>query len=144
VQNLTFGGGRSIIIGVNWRAGDNMRILIADPDPSSRKAFGVLLKRRLKVCEILEADDMEALIQILVDSTPDLLLLDWAVYCSPAPETSLLLRKAYPEMKIILFSVNPDDATKARAVGAEFVHKGGSPDHLLSVLEAFFPAEATS
>jgi len=116
-----------------------MHILIADPDPSSRRAFDLLLKRKLKICEIIEAEDMETLFQRLADTPPDLLLLDWKLDYAPAVETSILLRKAYPEIKIILLSVNPSDAGLAQANGAEFVHKGSSPDQLLSVLENLFP-----
>jgi len=122
--------------------GKNMRILIADPDPLSRRAFRLLLKRKLDVCEISEAEDMEVLIQLLAETPPDLLLLDWKLDCSPAPQTSILLHKAFPEMKMILLSLNPDDAEPARAVGAEFVHKGASPDHLLSVLRSLFPSQS--
>ena len=110
------------------------RILIADPDPSTRKALTLLLRRKLDTNGILEIEDVESLIRALADAPPDLLLLDWRLYGSPAPETCQLLRKAYPSLKMILLSVDADDEAAAKEAGAEFIHKGASPDELIATL----------
>jgi DNA-binding NarL/FixJ family response regulator len=112
-----------------------IRILIADPDTAARKALALLLKRKLGAYDIVEVADVETLIRALADSAPDLLLLDWRLYGSPAPETCQLLRKAYPHLNIVLLSVNTDDAQAAREAGAEFIHKGAAPDELLATLK---------
>ena len=111
-----------------------IRILIADPDPATRKALILLLQHKLCPSCILEVQDVETLIRTLADAPPDLLLLDWRLYGSPAPETCRLLRKAYPQMNIVLFSVNAEDATAAKEAGASFIHKGASPDELIATL----------
>lgn len=110
------------------------RILIAVPDDATRKALALLLRRKLDSDSILEIEDVEALIRAVADVPPDLLLLDWKLYGSPAPETCRLLRKAYPLLKIIVLSVDASDETAAREAGADFVHKGASPDELISIL----------
>jgi DNA-binding NarL/FixJ family response regulator len=111
-----------------------IHILIADPDSATRKALILLLQRKLNNHCISEVQDVETLIRRLADDPPDLLLLDWRLYGSPAPETSRLLRKAYPHLKIILLSVDSNDATAAKEVGADFIHKGASPDDLIATL----------
>jgi DNA-binding NarL/FixJ family response regulator len=111
-----------------------IRILIADPDPATRKALILLLQHKLGTDCIFEVRDVEALIRNLSDIPPDLLLLDWRLYGSPAPETCRLLRKAFPEMNIILLSVNAEDATAAKEAGASFIHKGAPPDELIATL----------
>ncbi|HEX5837426.1 MAG TPA: response regulator transcription factor [Anaerolineales bacterium] len=111
-----------------------IRILIADPDSATRKALTLLLRRKLGTDGILEADGVETLIRALADRPPDLLLLDWRLYGSPAPETCRLLQRAYPQLKIILLSVDAGDETAAREAGAEFIHKGASPDELIATL----------
>lgn len=121
-----------------------IRILIADPHATSRKALALLLRRRLEEVELVEAGDVEKLIRILADAPPDLLLLDWKLYGSPAPETCRLLHKAYRKLKIVLLSVDPDDATTAKAVGAAFVYKGASPDELLAVLKPLLEVKKPS
>jgi two-component system invasion response regulator UvrY len=113
-----------------------IRILIADPDPATRKALILLLHRKLGTKCISEVGDVEALIGALAESPPDVLLLDWQLYGSPAAATSRLLRKAYPALQIILLSVDASDAAAAKKVGAEFVHKGASPDELIATLSS--------
>ena len=111
-----------------------IRILIADPDSATRKALILLLKRKLGTECIIEVRDVETLIRTLADAPPDLLLLDWRLYGSPAPETCQLLRRAFPHLRIILLSVDAGDADAAKAAGAGFIHKGASPDELIATL----------
>ena len=115
-----------------------IRILIADPDLATRKALILLLKRKLDTHDILEIGDVEALIRSLADTPPDLLLLDWRLYGSPPTETCRLLRKAYPHLKIVLLSVDAEDASAAKQAGADFIHKGASPDELIATLTPLF------
>jgi len=110
------------------------RIFIADPDAATRKAFTLLLGRKLGIDNVLEVESLEALIRALADTPPDLLLLDWQLYGSPAAETCQLLRKAYPHLKIVLFSVDAGDSAAAQKAGAGFIHKGGCPDKLIATL----------
>jgi DNA-binding NarL/FixJ family response regulator len=111
-----------------------IRILIADPDSATRKALILLMQRKLGTNCISEVKDVETLIRSLADTPPDLLMLDWRLYGSPATETCRLLRKAYPDLRIILLSVDANDATAAKEAGADFIHKGASPDELIATL----------
>lgn len=112
-----------------------IRILIADPDSATCKALALLLRRKLGTNGVVEIQDLETLIRALADTPPDLLLLDWRLYGSPAPETCRLLQKAYPRLKIVLLSVDAGDKAAAREAGADFIHKGASPDELIATLK---------
>jgi DNA-binding NarL/FixJ family response regulator len=112
-----------------------IRILIADPDSATRKALSALLQRKLASSTIIEVENIEALIRQLADVPPDLLLLDWRLHGSPAPETCKLVQKAYPLLKILLLSVDANHAVEAKQAGAIFIHKGASPDELIGILE---------
>jgi len=111
-----------------------IHILIADPDSATRKALTLLLRRKLGMDSIIEVQDVETLIRALADTPPELLLLDWRLYGSPAPDTCRLLQKAYPHLKIIILSVDANDESAAIAAGAGFIHKGASPDELIATL----------
>ena len=111
-----------------------IRILIADPDSATRKALILLMQRKLGTNSISEVKDVETLIRSLADTPPDLLMLDWRLYGSPPTETCRLLRKAYPALRIVLLSVDANDATAAKESGADFIHKGASPDELIATL----------
>lgn len=121
-----------------------IRILVADPDSAARKALALLLRRKLGSNEIVEVDSVETLIRALADMPPDLVLLDWRLYGSPAPETCRLLQRAYPHLKIILLSVDADDAVAAREAGAAFIYKGASPDELIATLAPLLRKESGS
>lgn len=110
------------------------RILVADPDSATRKALALLLRRKLGIEGIVDVDSVETLIRVLADTPPDLLLLDWRLYGSPAPDTCRLLQRAYPCLKIVLLSVDANDAFAAKEAGAEFIYKGASPDELIATL----------
>jgi DNA-binding NarL/FixJ family response regulator len=111
-----------------------IRILIADPDFATRKALALLLRRKLGTDCIVEAENVETLLRVLADKPPELLLLDGRFYGAPAPEICSLLRMAYPRLKIILLSVNVDDAPAAKQAGVVFIHKGAPPDQLIATL----------
>ena len=111
-----------------------IRILIADPDYATRKALTLLLRRKIGTNGIVEVENVETLITTLAGKSPDLLLLDWRLYGSPAPDTCRLLQKAYPNLKIVLLSVDADDEAAAREAGADFIYKGASPDELITTL----------
>ena len=118
-----------------------IRILIADPDSSTRKALTLLLRRRLGTDGIIEVPDLETLIRELAHTPPDVLLLDWRLYGAPALETCGLLQRAYPRLKVVLLSVDADDALAARQAGAAFIHKGAPPDELIATLKPLLHVE---
>jgi DNA-binding NarL/FixJ family response regulator len=118
-----------------------IRIIIADPDHATRKALTLLLRRRMGRNGIVEAGDVETLIRTLAGESPDLLLLDWRLYGSPAPDTCRLLQKAYPSLKIILLSVNAEDETAAKDAGADFIYKGAPPDEVIAALVPLLPKD---
>ncbi len=109
-------------------------ILIADPDPSSRKALSLLITRKLRDTHILEASDSQAVIRTLTDQPIDILLLDWSLYGEPAPDICRLLRRAYPGIEVVLLSVNINDCGAAIDAGGGFIHKGAYPDEVLAAL----------
>ena len=119
-----------------------LRIIIADPDSAARKALTLLLQRKLEENIVVEVGNVETLITTLAVKSPDLLLLDWRLYGSPAPDTCRLLQKAYPTLKIILLSVNADDEVAAHEAGADFIHKGASPDELIATLTSLLHKDA--
>lgn len=120
-----------------------IRIFIADPNPSTRRALALLLRRRLGTDGVLEVGDLESLIRNLADGPPDLLLLDWRLYGIPALESCILLQRMHPGMKIALLSVDAGDAAEARQAGAVFVHKGAPPEDVIAALKPLLEIESS-
>lgn len=111
------------------------RILIADPDAAFRKALALLIAQKLDIRHIDEAADAGALIQKLADIRPDLLLLSWSLHGVPGPETCILLLNTYPDLRVVLLSLDPGDAAEAHVAGAEFICKSSPPEETLKVLQ---------
>lgn len=111
------------------------RILIADPNTASRKALSLLLAHKLGITDIVEAEDLETLIRALDISAYELLLLDVRLYGAPTLETCNLLQKAYPQLKILLLSVDSDNGDIAKSAGVAFIHKGAPPQSVIDVLK---------
>jgi DNA-binding NarL/FixJ family response regulator len=111
------------------------RVLIADPDAAFRKALALLIAQKLDIRHIDEAADAGALIQKVADIRPDLLLLSWSLHGVPGPETCILLLNTYPDLKVILLSLDPGDAPAAHLAGAEFICKSSPPGETLKVLQ---------
>jgi len=105
-----------------------IHILIADADPAARKALSLLLRRKLCMDDVYEVGDMESLTRALANTMPALLLLDGKLYGSTPLETCRLLQKAFPQLKIVLLSLDADDEKIAKSAGLDFIHKGAAPD----------------
>lgn len=109
-------------------------IFIADPDAVTRKALILLLRCKLGIDNIVEIEDVVTFIRTLAVTPPDLLILDWGFHGLPAAETCRLLRKAYPQLRVVLLSLDSGDALAAGEAGAVFIYKGASPDELIATL----------
>ena len=120
-----------------------IRIFIADPNPSTRKALALLLRRRLGTDGVLEVGDLDGLIRNLADEPPDLLLLDWRLFGVPALESCILLQRMHPGLKIVLLSVDAGDEEEAKQAGAVFIHKGASPEGVIAALKPLLEIESS-
>ena len=111
------------------------RILIADPDSASRKALALLLTRKLGVEIIIEATEADSLSALVKSTFPDVLLLDDCLPGLDLPETCQLLQKAFPNLKIVLLSLDETARENATCCGIQFIHKGACMDETISRLQ---------
>ena len=82
--------------------------------------------------------DVESLIRVLVDTSPTWLFLDWKLYGSPPLETCQLVQKAFPQLKIVLLSLDANDEVMAKKAGIDFIQKGAAPDSIIAKLNSLF------
>ncbi len=115
------------------------RILIADPDFHTRQALALLIERKLGMSAVSGAGDRASLERQLAAGEPDLLLLDCYLPDLSAAEMARLARRSNG-MRLVLLSVNPDDAAAAATFGAAFIYKGALPEEVLATLRAVVSA----
>lgn len=109
------------------------RILIADRRPRIRFALGALLKRQEGLEIVGEAADAEDLARQIEIARPDALLLDWRLDDRATADLLVALKKAWPDLYVIVLSGWPEAQSAALAAGADlFVSKIDPPDRLLA------------
>jgi DNA-binding NarL/FixJ family response regulator len=110
----------------------SMRILIADDEPKVRFALRVALERQPGSKTVGEATDAADLLAQAQSVCPDLLLLDWDLPETPAPELLSELHRICRRLKVIVLSEKFEAEHAALVLGADaFVSKADPPDHLL-------------
>jgi len=114
------------------------RILIADDDADVREQVGLLLKTRedFEVCG--EASNGTEAIERTKQLQPDLVILDISMPIVDGIEAARIIRKFFPEIRILIFSVHRSkelvhEAIKAGAAGYVVKSEG---QQLLKAIEA--------
>ncbi len=111
-----------------------MRIVLADHQSKVRFALHMLLRRQPGLEVVGEADNVENLLARVASARPDLLLLHWRLG-EEMPQLLATLKRDYPELKIIVLSVQLEARPHALAAGAEaFVCKMDPPEKLLAAV----------
>jgi len=112
-----------------------MRILLADDQQNVRFALRVLLKRRPELEVIGEAVEAKALLALLEETCPDLVLLSWELAGLAALGWLYLMREICPDLRVIALSGRPGARRAAMAAGADaFVSKTDPPEYLLAAI----------
>jgi len=110
-----------------------VRILIADDDPHVRSALRLLLEDEPHFSIVDEAASGERLVEQVVATACDVVLLDWDLPGLPIGYLDAL-RAACPECCIVALSGRPEHGLEARLAGVLFASKGETAECLLGLL----------
>lgn len=114
---------------------DTLRILIGDAQSRVRFGLRVLLEEQAGWRVVAEAADTAALLKLVRDGCPDVVLVDWDLPGLPAEQTLAALRRACSTVRVIFMSSKDELAAAALRAGADvFVYKADSPDRLLQLI----------
>jgi DNA-binding NarL/FixJ family response regulator len=112
-----------------------MRVFIAEHELKVRSALRALLLRRPGIEVVGEATTVDELRAQLEPTRPELLLLHWRLG-DGMPKLLATLKRACPELEVIVLSVRQEACREALAAGAgAFVCKMDPPDKLLAAIE---------
>ncbi len=112
------------------------RVLIADGRARVRFGLRTLLDKASDVEVVGEVEKAEDLIEEIEACCAELVLVDWGLPGLENTELVEALRKACPEVGLIVLSGHPEVRQAALQAGADaFVNKTESPVHLLSVID---------
>ena len=110
----------------------SIRILIAEDQPRARQSLRALLATLPMPLEILEATNGSEAIAAMETFQPNLVILDIRMPEMDGLEATRLIKKHWPETKIIIYSMYPEYSKPAQVAGAErFIDKSDPPEKLL-------------
>jgi diguanylate cyclase (GGDEF)-like protein len=117
------------------REAEPYRVLIVDDDPE-QVAFNSMVLERAGMLTT-SATDPSQVISLLVETRPDIILMDMYMPSCTGPELAGILRQneAFAPIPIIFLSVEKDLEKQIGAIrkgGDEFLEKPIKPDHLVS------------
>lgn len=114
-----------------------MKIVIADERAGVRSALRLLIEQETDCVVEGETDRAVGLFAVVDGLRPDLLLLDCRLPGLSLRQAIAGLRAAYPEMRIIAMSSQPDIQGEALSAGANaFIPKNETPQTVLSILRS--------
>ncbi len=114
-----------------------IKILIADAQPMVRKGLRMRLSTEKDIAIVGEASDGLEAERIMLETDPDVIILDAEIPMRDGFSTTSSLRKANPLVAIILLSLRGDPALRAQAqmVGASaFIEKQEGAEKLLETI----------
>jgi DNA-binding NarL/FixJ family response regulator len=112
-----------------------MRVFIADPRASVRRALMLLIELQPGLEVVGEACMWADLLPGLATARPDVVLLEWTLITTRLAEVLESIHVQEPRLYVIVMSGRPEIQAIARAAGADaFVSKGEPPELLLTAL----------
>lgn len=120
------------------------KILLCDPDPRTRQALKALLITREVTCDdkatakidvVGEARDGDEAVQLVTASLPEVVLIDACMPGRNGLEATRFIKKNWPQVKVIVLTMYPDQQTAALEAGADaFLLKGCLAETLIEAI----------
>jgi CheY-like chemotaxis protein len=108
-----------------------MMFLIVDDQPRARQSMKALLGAWYREAEVHEASNGAEALDLVAESQPDLVLMDVRMPVMDGLQALRLIKRGWPQVKVILLSMYPEHAAEARTSGADaYVSKSEAPETL--------------
>ncbi len=123
--------------GPDRRNVDQTKLLLVDDHALFRMGMRGLLEREPDFLIVGEADDSRSAIELALDTSPDIILMDLTLPPPGGIETTQRIKRELPSVGIIVLAQNEEedalfDAIKAGA--AAFILKDVGPDDLVTII----------
>jgi DNA-binding NarL/FixJ family response regulator len=117
-----------------------IRVILVDDLASTRRALKALFAFESRIEIIGEASNGEEALQLVEDKQPDLVLMDVRMPVMDGLIATGKIKAAWPDIRIVLYTMFPDYQEQAYQAGADFFLikgcAGVTPSH---VILSFFP-----
>ena len=114
-----------------------IRVLIADDRPTTRRGLKALLTLLPQVEVVGEAENGGESVGLVAERRPDVVLMDMQMPVMDGLKATRYIKKQWPEVKVIALTMYAKYQAEALAAGADaFLLKDGGADTLLSAILA--------
>jgi len=116
-----------------------LRILIADDHDVVRSGLRSVLETRVDWNIVAEARDGKEAIQLVNQTTPDIVIVDYGLPVINGIEVTRQIRARHPQVEILMFTMHDDEALIAQALEAgvrAYLLKSDAQAYLLAAVEA--------
>jgi DNA-binding NarL/FixJ family response regulator len=115
-----------------------MRITLADHHPQALWALKTMLQEKSKFEIAGEATNADDLLTLVVESPPDLALIDWELPGRSIEDLITDLHACTPRLTVVVMGSRPEYGRMLLKAGADaFVSKSDEPEWLLEALQKF-------
>ncbi|MFN2515258.1 MAG: response regulator [Pyrinomonadaceae bacterium] len=131
--------GSGSAVGLEWTRPKPLRVLIADDQLLVRAGICELVKTLPDVAIVGQASDGHEALRLIETHQPDIVLMDTTMPIMNGLEATVLVKKRFPRVKVIILSEYSSEEFVFRALrsGAEgFVLKDDSVDDLYAAIES--------
>ena len=99
-------------------AGRRVRVLVVDDQPMVRRGLAMCLEIELDIEVVGEAEDGTAALDATAAQAPDVVIMDVRMEGVDGIEATAALRLAYPEVAVVMLTLQDDAETRGRAEAA--------------------------
>jgi DNA-binding NarL/FixJ family response regulator len=115
-----------------------MRILVVDKRLRIRFGLRLLIEQATSHSVVAELSNTERLTSIIMDTSPDLVLLEWELMQEINRGMIASLKADHPQLKVVVLSGQPTCRKSALNAGADhFMSKVDPPNQLLNILNSY-------
>jgi DNA-binding NarL/FixJ family response regulator len=112
-----------------------IRVLVADAEPSVRRALKALLDTAPEIEVVGEASQSEELLSLAARHLPDVVVLTYAMPVGDGFVTTRRIKRRRLSEQVVVLTIDPSIEQEARACGAdEVLLKGCTVDDLLRAI----------
>ncbi|MEQ9304774.1 MAG: response regulator transcription factor [Marinoscillum sp.] len=118
-----------------------IKVIIVDDHSIMRAGLAKILKDEPDMRVICEAEGYHQLMDFLKNEQPDIVLLDITMPGKNGLEILKELRQSYPEIKVLMLSMHPEDRFSVRTIKAGasgYINKESAAEELVSAIRKVY------
>jgi DNA-binding NarL/FixJ family response regulator len=114
-------------------------VLVVDDNPRARQALVAFLAVQPGISVMAEASNGEQAINLIRERPPDLILMDMRMPVMDGLEATKIIKKNWPQVKILVLSMYESFRAELLAAGADiFLVKGCPEDEMMALIHDLF------